>query len=122
EDEPYHLKVSSRVEPGEFVEYGFTVNRSFQVALPLSQRVFSHFEEAGWALTTRAFEERLKLGSSAFKEGVPNLSDYVLLRPPRTESFVKVITNSYRFETMLVFLCDNDMRVIASGFVSLYTP
>jgi hypothetical protein len=120
--EPVKFRVVSE-RRDEFVEYYFEFlqGKPVSFAVNIQPRLFKYFAEVGVQPKSGA-SEVLKYEKLPLREQVDDFKAYSLFKPVYPKSFVKIPAKAVQIRRQLLFLVDQDMRVLASGFVTLHVP
>jgi hypothetical protein len=117
--EAVRIDVHSELIGNEFVQYVFDENKPINFALNVQSELFKYFNAAKVPVVPGA-SEILKFGSLRLREQIPNFKLYAFFKPVALKSFVKFPAKSVQIRRQLLFLVDQDMRILASGFVTLH--
>lgn len=120
--EPVKLEFSSRRIENVYVEYSFEFAQGkANFALNVQPGLFKYFADSGVQPQSGA-SEILKFGKLPLREQIPDFKAYSIFKPVDSKSFVKIPAKSVQIRRQLLFLVDQDMQVVASGFVTLHVP
>jgi hypothetical protein len=120
--EPVRFQVVSE-RSSESVAYYFVFvqGKPTYFAMNVPRELFKYFDDAKVSVQPDVAES-LKYEPFLLLKQVANFKAYSVFKPMGPKSLVKIPAKSVQIRRQLLFLVDQDMHILASGYVTLHVP